>query len=272
MKPRRRSRSVSIETVALLILGLFVGIGVAGFVLLEAYLLLQGRRAAPLPATAAPPAVSTPSASNTPQPSATPLPTIPVETISLPSIPGGTISTTTGAVKFTLTTGATVFVAPETDVELTELPAAAGESRDVLLTLLRGRLLVQAVLEAGDSFRVQSPYRDVAEVVGSLMGVEFDPATFVFHLDCLEGHCRLGKFSDPASESMSSAIDLTGGQYSFQDQGAPPIPPQNSRNEIWQPLGGEIVPAANTPTPEPTPERASFCATFTAQFAGTPCP
>lgn len=272
-KPHRRSRGLSIESLVLLIFGLMIGAGLAGFVLLEAWLLLRDDvTASPVPAVAQPVAQTVPVSTHTPTATFTPVPTIPFETLPMPSISGGTIATTTGAIRFTLTTGATIFVAPDTELELTELPDASAQARDVLLTLLRGRLLVDAVLGPNDTFQIRTPALDVAQVVGSLMGVEYDPASQTFQVDCLEGHCRMGKSADLESESIADAVDLEGGQYSFQSPDTTPEPPQNSRNEIWQPLGGERVPPPIVPTPDATAERADFCATHQAQFPTTPCP
>ena len=251
--------------------GLVVGSGLAGFVLLQAWLLLRDEA----PAAAGPGQVvvqavpdGTQSPTNSPLPTYTPYPTIAVETIAIPSIAGGSFATTTGAVRFTLVTGSTVILGPETEIELTRLPDAGAEMRDVILTILRGRLLVQAVLGPNDTFRVQTPSHDVAQVVGSIMGVEYDPVSQTIHVDCLEGHCRLGKSTDPQSDTVTEAVDLNGGQYTFQNPETTPEPPQESRNELWQPLGGDIVPPPNIPEPDPE----SDCAAFQAEFPTTPCP
>ena len=269
--PRRRSGGLSLESLVLLVFGLVVGSGLAGFVLIQAWLLLRDED----PATAGPGQVivqaipsGTLSPTIPPLPTYTPLPTIPVEMIAIPSIAGGSIATTTGAVRFTLVTGSTVIVGPETEIELTQLPSAGAATRDVILTILRGRLLVQAVLGPNDTFRVQTPSLDVAQVIGSIMGVEYDPVSQTIHVDCLEGHCRLGKSTDPQSDTVTEAVDLNGGQYTFQNPESTPAPLQESRNELWQPLGGDMVPPPNTPEPDPETD----CAAFEAEFPTTPCP
>lgn len=255
-----RSRLSTAELIVVLFAGLFVGAAVAAFVLLAAWVVF--RQASP------PPSIVITFQPPSPQPTFTPLPTIPVQTIPVESVAGGTVSTTSGGIKFTLASGATIFVGQDSEVELTQLPAAEAATRRTVLTLLKGRLLVSVVLQPDETFIVRTPTQDFAQVTGSVMGVEYDPALQTFRVDCLEGHCRIGRDAD----APTGVVDLTGDQSSIQSQGNAPAVFNESRNAEWIALGGEVVPPPPTPTPLPTPNQAELCATFRAQFPGTPCP
>lgn len=246
--PPRKPRSAG-ELALALGMGLLIGCAVATVALIGGRALLSRPTATPLPIP-------------TPLPTSTPLPTIPVATIAAPPVAGGTISTTSGAIKFTLPGGSTIYVGPDSTVELTELPAGPTAPQNTVLTLFDGRLLVLVDLKPGEAFFVQSPATDLAQVIGSVMGVEYDAQAGRFEVDCLEGHCRIG--------TLNEWMDLSGGQHSAQQSNGSPQPPDNSRNDLWRALGGDDVPPG--PTPDLAATQAAFCATLQAQFPGTPCP
>lgn len=255
-KPPPRKRRSAGELALALGMGLLIGCAVATVALLGGRALLSRQPPTPLP-------FPTPSGTGgvTP-PLPTPLPTIPVATIAAPPVAGGTISTTSGAIKFTLPGGSTIYVGPDSTVELTELPASPTAPQNTVLTLFDGRLLVLVDLRPGEAFFIQSPATDLAQVIGSVMGVEYDAQAGRFEVDCLEGHCRIG--------TLNEWIDLTGGQHSVQQSNGSPQPPDNSRNDLWRALGGDDVPPG--PMPDLAATQAAFCATLQAQFPGTPCP
>lgn len=219
--PHRRGSSVWELFLALLI-GLIVGAGLS-LVLVEAWVLLG-------PLTSGEPPPATPAAALSPV--APPGPVSPLAGIFDPI----SIAASDSVVRFSLPDGALVYLAASSEVELTRLA-----DTDTLLTLRRGKVLVFITLRPGRTFFIQTPTGVRAQVIGSVMGMTFDPQTQASAVDCLEGHCALNDDEDDSE----GRLEISAGQSARVEPGGTPVATQGSNNDEWQAIAGVALP---TPT------------------------
>jgi len=152
--------------------------------------------------------------------------------------------------------GSTIFIGPDTVISLTSVADPAAQTKNTLITIKSGKLVVKVSLRAGNTFAVQTNDGRTAKVEGTVMGVLITPTRF--EVDCFEGHCSIG--TKTASQSIS------GNQYSGFDGQSLGEVKGPARCEEWrknfpnQDIFAEIgvcvpstpTPAQSTLTPEPT--------------------
>jgi serine/threonine protein phosphatase PrpC len=177
--------------------------------------------------------------------------------MSLPVKPGGTLQTLEGTVQFTLPDSSRVYLDRFSEAALTQIADSRTGEQNNILTLEKGRLLIVVSPRSVFSSSVLAPDNLRAEVLGSVMGVIYDPGESRLEADCLEGACLIANTTD--------VIHLNGGQYSWAGKGS--IGPMDGAHyELWVGLGGGD-PAWITATPLPT---ATSTATPTATIKYIP--
>ncbi len=163
-----------------------------------------------------------------------------------------------GRLRLALSDGSVLFLDSDTEIELRQI--AGQDQSQTLIQLNQGRLLVAADPLAGQEFYVLAETGARAQVIGSLMGVEYDPDVQHFEVDCLAGRCRLlGRNGD--------AQELRAGEHSGLYYGRP-APPDPARYELYVALGdpGDVLTATATSTPgavTPSPTAATPTSTPT---------
>jgi serine/threonine protein phosphatase PrpC len=161
---------------------------------------------------------------------------------SLPVKPGGTLQTLEGTVQFTLPDSSRVYLDRFSEVALTQLADPRTGGQNTTLTLKQGRLLIVALLPSGFSSSVMAPGDLRAQVLGSVMGVSYDPGASRLDVDCLEGACLVANAAD--------VLQLGGGEHSWASKGKIGTI-DGARYDLWAGLAGGD-PAWVTPTPLPT--------------------
>jgi serine/threonine protein phosphatase PrpC len=160
----------------------------------------------------------------------------------LPVKPGGTLQTLEGTVQFILPDSSRVYLDRFSEVMLTQIADPRTGAQNNILTLEQGRLLIVLTLRSGFSSSVKAPDNLRAQVLGSVMGVAYDPGESRLEVDCLEGACLVANNGD--------VLQLVGGQYSWAGKSSIGHP-GDARYELWTNLG-DGDPAWITPTPLPT--------------------
>ncbi len=161
---------------------------------------------------------------------------------TLPVKPGGTIQTLEGTVQFILPDSSRVYLDRFSEVSLTQIADPRTGSQNNILTLEQGRLLIILALQSGFSSTIKAPDNLRAQVLGSVMGVSFDPGKSRLEVDCLEGACLVANGGD--------VLQLGGGQFSWTEKNSIGHV-EEARYELWADLAG-ADPAWITPTPLPT--------------------
>ncbi|MGB7538050.1 MAG: protein phosphatase 2C domain-containing protein [Anaerolineales bacterium] len=161
---------------------------------------------------------------------------------SLPVKPGGTLQTLEGTVLFILPDSSRVYLDRFSEVTLTQIADPRTGAQNNILTLDQGRLLIVLALRSGFSSTVKAPDNLRAQVLGSVMGVAYDPGQSRLEVDCLEGACLVANGGD--------ILQLGGGQSSWADKNSIGHADE-ARYELWVDLAG-ADPAWITPTPQPT--------------------
>lgn len=161
---------------------------------------------------------------------------------SLPVKPGGTLQTLEGTVQFTLPDSSRVYLDRFSEAALTQLADPRTGTQNTTLTLEQGRLLVVVSLPSGYSSSVMAPGDLRAQVLGSVMGVSYDPGKSRLDVDCLEGACLVANTAD--------VLQLNGGEHSWASKGKVGSI-DGARYDLWAGLAGGD-PAWITPTPLPT--------------------
>ncbi|HEY5119146.1 MAG TPA: protein phosphatase 2C domain-containing protein [Anaerolineales bacterium] len=164
---------------------------------------------------------------------------------SLPIHAGGTLQTLEGRIQFILPDSSRINLDRFSKVTLTQIVDPHTEERNNILTLEQGRLLVVYSPPAGYSSTIAAPGNLRAQVLGSILGVAFDPAKSRLDADCLEGACLIA--------NAGNVLPLSEGQSAWANAGG--IGPLgDARYDLWLDLGGMDA-AWITPTllPSPTP-------------------
>lgn len=170
-----------------------------------------------------------------------------------------------------LNDGSRIFVGPDTGLVLTSVADPATQTRDTVLTLQNGKLIVVVLLRAGNTFSVVTLDGRIAKVDGSIMGVQLEPNRFI--VDCFEGHCSIG--------TNVSSQGLMGEQYSWLDGQVFGEIKSPSRCDEWYTLfgGNEVLtqigiclPPTPTPTNTPNVEATRACESYIDTHKITPCP
>jgi serine/threonine protein phosphatase PrpC len=167
----------------------------------------------------------------------------------LPVNPGGTLQTLEGTVQFILPDSSRVYLDRFSEVVLTQIADPRSGAQNNILTLEQGRLLIVLVLQSGFSSSVKAPDNLRAQVLGSVMGVAYDPGETRLEVDCLEGTCLVANAGD--------VLQLGGGQYAWAGRNTIGRAGE-ARYALWAGLGGTdagwITPTAlPTATPTDTP-------------------
>ncbi len=161
---------------------------------------------------------------------------------SLPVKPGGTIQTLEGTVQFILPDSSRVYLDRFSEVSLSQIADPRTGVQNNILTLDQGRMLIVLALRSGFSSTVKAPDNLRAQVLGSVMGVSYDPGKSRLEVDCLEGACLVANGGD--------VLQLGGGQFSWAGKNSIGRA-EEARYEFWADLAG-ADPAWITPTPLPT--------------------
>jgi len=161
---------------------------------------------------------------------------------SLPVKPGGALQTLEGTVQFVLPDSSRVYLDRFSEVTLTQIADPRTGAQNNILRLEQGRLLIVIALRPGFSSTVKAPDNLRAQVLGSVMGVAYDPGESRLEVDCLEGACLVANGVD--------VLQLGGGEYSWA--GRKSIGRVgDARYALWADLAG-LDPEWVTPTPMPT--------------------
>lgn len=148
----------------------------------------------------------------------------------IPPDSGSIISTGEGLLGLSLPDGSKVYLDKETTIELKQVADPRGDIINTVLELKKGDVLIIVNLVEKFSFHVLVPTGGWSKVVGSIMGVRYDPNNnHLFLVDCIEGHCQQGGKSN-------STIDLIGGENGFLESLSDPQPGDCLANEIWSAL------------------------------------
>jgi serine/threonine protein phosphatase PrpC len=125
---------------------------------------------------------------------------------------GGSLQSLEGTAQFTLPDSTRVYLDRFSEVALSQLGDPQTGAPNTLLTLEQGRLLIVAAVRPGSSVSLAVPGGLRAQVLGTVMGLSYDPGTARLEVDCLEGACLLA--------SSDAVLQLSGGQSAWGEGGA----------------------------------------------------
>jgi serine/threonine protein phosphatase PrpC len=162
--------------------------------------------------------------------------------LPLPIHTGGTLQTLEGTLRLILPDSSRIYLDRFSKVTLTQIADPRTEERNNILTLEQGRLLVVYSPPLGFSSSIAAPGNLRAQVLGSILGVTYNPDQTRLEADCLQGSCLVA--------NAREALQLIGGQYSWA--GANGISSAgDARYDLWVDLGGRDT-GWITPTPLPS--------------------
>jgi PPM family protein phosphatase len=161
---------------------------------------------------------------------------------TLPVEPGGSVQSLEGTVQFTLPDSSRVYLDRFSQVSLSQIADPRTGIQNNILALEQGRLLVVVSPQPGFSSSIMAPGDLRAQVLGTVMGVSYNPDESRLEVDCLEGSCLVA--------NAAEVLQLSGGQYAWAGRGKI-SPIADARYELWTGLGGGD-PSWIAPTPQPT--------------------
>lgn len=119
--------------------------------------------------------------------------------------------------------GTIIRVGPNSSFTMTEIDKDDSEPK-TRIELFFGKIFI---LLRGGSFEVNTP-AGIASVRGSLLSVEYNPEEKTVKASCLEGHCAL-------ENAGGDVVELIAGEFSYIEDGHPPISPERiDREEIQE--------------------------------------
>ncbi len=127
---------------------------------------------------------------------------------------------TDGKVRMDFSTGTLMRLGPNT---LFTLQPAQQNSQGLLIQLQMALGKAWVILQGGGSLHVQTP-SGVAAVLGSFMGVTYNPKTGDLRITCLEGHCSLTTPVGAVEITTGQAAEVTGPNQAPQ---VSPMTPQD---------------------------------------------
>jgi serine/threonine protein phosphatase PrpC len=122
---------------------------------------------------------------------------------------GGSLQSLEGTAQFTLPDSTRVYLDRFSEVSLLQLGDPQTGAPNTLLTLEQGRLLIVAAVRPGSSVSLAVPGGLRAQVLGTVMGLSYDPGAARLEVDCLEGTCLLA--------NAAEFLQLSGGQSAWGD-------------------------------------------------------
>ncbi len=192
-----------------------------------------------------------------------------------------TVSTSGGQTVLTLSDGSLIYLAENTEIEITPAGYCPGNEEHNLL-LKQGHVAVNSLLPEGKWIVITSPNGYIARV-GKIGMVTFDHISNLFTLACTNGTCTLGTKADTLATldcGESAYLDTYGnfnGPFNVDPatlvQFGDWLQPQCAPAKTSTPK-----PVTATPTPTGTPTRdigataTAYCSSFNRQFPLTPCP
>ena len=111
-----------------------------------------------------------------------------------------------GKVRLDFSTGTLVRLGPNT---LFTLQPSQQNSQGLLIQLQMALGKAWVMLKGGGTLQVQTP-SGVAAVLGSFMGVTYNPTTGLLRITCLEGHCSLTTNVGSVEITTGQAAEVTG--------------------------------------------------------------
>jgi hypothetical protein len=181
----------------------------------------------------------------------------------------------------TLPDGSQIILKPDTRIEILQQPGIPLESKEIVVKLLQGEIMVVPNLADGAWFSVQNPKGYTTRTQGCAMLVSLDDSANTFELQCIGGKCEIGLtpgsligatagltwtyLSDILMEPV--AIDFAKIHTDFD----PNLPACFSIAES-QPIIPESGGEAGTPEPDIAATATAACSVFQQQFPSTPCP
>jgi ferric-dicitrate binding protein FerR (iron transport regulator) len=159
----------------------------------------------------------------------------------------------------------------DTQIEISMAGCVPGQAENRVL-LLRGEVAGRVGPAAGGSFALTAPGPYEGHAQGAA-AARFSPESGFFALGCIAGSCALG----PDAQRQTPLASGEGGE--LDPDGNVNAPTALDMAALYAHFGdwlGIPPPPTASPTPSATPDLAatatSGCATFAAEFPGTPCP
>ena len=182
-----------------------------------------------------------------------------------------------------LSDGSEIFLSEYTDIQLTTVAGLTIGASEHEIVIQRGQIAINSHLPVGKWFTIKSPNGFIARVTGSIIVVSYSPDDGRFIADCIQGDCELGvdiqqllqlaaldqgwldqngNFNGPFEVNVEDLIN----RYGTWIGTAPTLTPTFTPEKFTE------TPTPYTQTPDVAATATSACATFQAQFPGTPCP
>jgi serine/threonine-protein kinase len=125
---------------------------------------------------------------------------------------GSRITTGSGfSTRLILTDQILLWVGPDTEVELTRIASPITGETATEVRLIKGIVLTKLLGELAPevTYGIVSPIGHRAQVVGSVMGIRYQPVSQIFRVDCFEGHCRAGQQELTTCQAVQVAPELS---------------------------------------------------------------
>jgi hypothetical protein len=190
----------------------------------------------------------------------------------------------TGQSYVRLPDGTEIFLAAETEIEISSLSDISTGATGHEILLRHGQIVILSQLNPGIWLTIVNPSGYTVRFDGSLMLIGFDQNTGRFSAVCLNEICELG--SDP-----EDLIPLAQDSWAWLDEnGVLRGPFEIDTNELREGCSEDFISATDPPTSTPeiadtpspdlaataTPDLAAtataFCGEFEEENPGTPCP
>jgi hypothetical protein len=154
------------------------------------------------------------------------------EGMKLPPGQGSLIKTANGTAQIKIPDGSIIYIEENSLIEFREVADVRDSQRKVTtLVIFYGGLVSHVNLDIGYEFYVVNEIGARAQVIGSMMGVFYDPgADQHFHVDCIEGHCVLN------GTEYDDHITIIGGVCAELWANLPPEDCGQSNNDYWRAL------------------------------------
>ena len=132
-----------------------------------------------------------------------------------------------------------VYLGPDTEIELAAI-ADGAQTLETTLLIHRGTVVVAAQGVMGQVVAVTAADGSSGRILGSVMGVTFDPFLPRMDIDCFTGACEIIDL-----ESGRLPITINAGQHVFLAPDGSPSQPDASRNDLYSFANycGGLVPA-----------------------------
>jgi hypothetical protein len=157
-----------------------------------------------------------------------------------------------------------------------EVVSEASDSKETIVNLLEGEMLVMANPDSLGWLTIQTPKGYTARIQGCTMVVSYSPSSDNFGMDCISGVCELGPSEDKyLAADTGLFIEYQAGKLMFPQPIDEAKLAENFSSDYKQCVLPEPIPVTGgeaTLEPDFGATATASCKDFQSKFPATPCP